>query len=340
MSLTVDEELYMIKFAIIGTNWITEKFINGTMSPPQGQKQLMQLSAVYSRDLNKAKAFASQFSITTVFDDLEELAKNNDIQAIYIASPNSLHYSQSKLMLENKKHVICEKPLSSNFQQAKALYKTAKQNNVIFFEAYKTAHLPNFQVIQNSLSKIGKLRKAHIHYCQYSSRYASYLAGEQPNTFNPNYSNGSIMDIGYYCIAMTTALFGYPNNIKAQATLLDSGVDGCGSALLEYDSYSVTIDHSKITESNQLSEIQGEQGSLLINHVGECLQVFHKDNQTAEQIELTEKQAENSMSYEVIAFVKQINTGEINKEIEQRSLQTASIINEIRRQIGVKFIDD
>lgn len=330
----------MIKFAIIGTNWITEKFINGTMHPLQGIDQLMQLSAVYSRDLLKAKDFANKFSVSCVFDDLDELAKDKRIDAIYIASPNSLHYSQSKLMLEHKKHVICEKPLSSNYQQAKDLYRIAKENNVIFFEAYKTAHLPNFNVIHDNLSKIGTLRKAHIHYCQYSSRYDAYLAGQKPNTFNPEFSNGSIMDIGYYCIAMTIALFGGPKNIKAQATLLDSGVDGCGSVLLDYGSFSVTIDHSKITASDQLSEIQGESGSLLINQVGECLQVFYKDNKKNKMIDLTQEQAENSMSYEAIAFIAQIQVGKINKKFEQRSLQTAFVINEIRRQTGVIFPDD
>jgi len=330
----------MIKFAIIGTNWITEKFINATMTPPGGQGQLMQLAAVYSRDLDKANDFAKKFSVLTVFDDLNKLARDKSIDAVYIASPNSFHYSQGKLMLENKKHVMCEKPLCSNYQQGKDLYHLAEKNNVIFFEAYKTAHLPNFKIIQNNLFKIGTLRKAHIHYCQYSSRYNAYLAGKKPNTFNPSFSNGSIMDIGYYCVAMTIALFGMPKIIKAQATLLDSGVDGCGSVLLDYETFSVTIDHSKITASNQFSEIQGEKGSLLINHVAECLQIFHQDNQNSKVVELSQTQAENSMSYEINMFVEQIRTGKMEPSLKQRSLQTASVINEIRHQTGVVFPDD
>jgi predicted dehydrogenase len=329
----------MINFATIGTNWITEKFITATLSSTQA-KQSMQLVAVYSRDINNANSFAKQFSITTTFDNLQNLATSNCIDAVYIASPNVLHYEQSKLMLENKKHVICEKPLSSNYQQALNLYRIAKENNVIFFEAYKTAHLPNFKVIQANLSKVGKLRKAHIQYCQYSSRYPSYLAGKDPNTFNPKFSNGSIMDIGFYCIALATTLFGLPKNIKAQAILLDSGVDGCGSVLLEYGDFSITIDHSKITESEQLSEIQGENGSLLINHIDECLQVLYKNHHQNTVTNLTEQQNNNSMSYEVIAFVEQIQAGKINKDFEQRSLQTAYVINEIRRQTGVIFPGD
>lgn len=330
----------MIKFAVIGSNWISEKFIQGTLNPPQGQSQALQLSAVYSRDINRAKAFAETFSISECYDDLDELANAQHIDAVYIASPNSLHYAQSKQMLESGKHVICEKPLSSTYQQACQLYKIAKQNNVIFFEAYMTCHLPNFQVLKTNLNLLGNIRKAHIHYCQYSSRYPAYLAGNNPNTFNPEFSNGSIMDIGYYCVALTTALFGKPSSIKAQAFLLDSGVDGCGSVLLEYDGFNVTIDHSKISESNQVSEIQGEKGSLLIEHVALCNQVIHQDHKQKTTTNLSQTQAENSMCYEAIAFAKQIKKGVINPLFEQRSLQTAEIINEIRRQTGVIFPAD
>ena len=340
----------MIKFAVIGTNWITERFIEGTLNPPQGNKQAMQLYGVYSRELARAKAFADKFSVTDTdvanypkiesFDDLQALAVSTNIDAVYIASPNSLHYQQSIHMLKNGKHVICEKPLSSTYQEALDLYKVAKENNVIFFEAYMTAHLPNFAVIQNAIPTLGKIRKAHIHYCQYSSRYPAYLDGKRPNTFEPAFSNGSIMDIGYYCVALTTALFGKPLAIKAQAILLDSGVDGCGSVLLDYGNFSVTIDHSKISASNQVSEIQGEAGSLLIKHVGQCLQVLHQDHAAQKEFDLTVSQSENTMSYESITFVKQIMAGEINPIFEQRSLQTAQVINEVRKQTGVVFPAD
>jgi predicted dehydrogenase len=330
----------MIRFAIIGTNWITEKFIQGTLTPPDHSPQAMVLSAVYSRDINKAKTFADKYAVTQCFDDLIALANNTDIDAVYIASPNSLHYVQSKLMLSHGKHVICEKPLSSDYQQAIELYKIAEEHNVIFFEAYKTMHLPNFAILKKNLSRIGKIRKAHIHYCQYSSRYPAYLAGQKPNTFDPAFSNGSIMDIGYYCIALTTALFGQANSVQAQAILLDSGVDGCGSALLSYDDFSVTIDHSKISASHQVSEIQGETGSLLIEQVGECVKVFLQDRQQSTREDLSEEQSENSMCYEAAAFVKQIVDAEINPDFKLRSLQTAQIINEIRQQTGVIFPSD
>ena len=322
----------MINFAIIGSGWISEKFVNGTLVNNQ-----LKLHAVYSRKLEKAEEFAGKFNVGHCYNDLQALAADPDIQAVYIASPNSLHFEQTLLMLQQGKHVICEKPLASNAREVELLYQAALDNNVILFEAYMTACLPNFQQVKNNLDKLGQLRKAHLHYCQYSSRYQKYLDGENPNTFNPLFSNGSIMDIGYYCIAFSVALFGKPQKIQASALLLESGVDGSGSVLLDYGDFSVTIDHSKISNSVLESEIQGEQGSLVIEHIAQCKRVRLCKTETSE---LTLPQHENSMCYEAEFFARQIAQGKMDAEAVLRSKQTAAVITEIRQLTGVKFPAD
>ena len=114
------------------------------------------------------------------------------------------------------------------------------------------------------------------------------------------------MDIGYYCIAFTVALFGKPNKIQATALLLDSGVDGCGTAILDYDSFSVTIDHSKVSDSQLSNEIQGEKGSLLIEHIAQCEKVTLVQPKNDKLIDLSIERNENSMVYEAHFFAQQI----------------------------------
>ncbi|MGB5446970.1 MAG: Gfo/Idh/MocA family oxidoreductase [Psychromonas sp.] len=323
----------MINFAVIGSNLITEKFINGTLV-----NNVLKLTAVYSRHLSSAQTFADKYNVQHCFDDLQALSQSDYFEAVYIASPNSLHFEQALLMLKNGKHVICEKPLASNSQQVEILYQAAEANNVILFEAYMTAQLPNFTEIKNNLHKLGKLRKAHIHYCQYSSRYQQYLDGKNPNTFNPTFSNGSIMDIGFYCVAFTVALFGKPKQIQADAILLDSGVDGCGSVLLNYGDFSVTIDHSKISNSALASEIQGEQGNIVIKRISLLEEItLVSDNSVTD---LTQAQHENSMTYEGDFFVEQIKQGKMDPDTVLRAKTTAAVITEIRRLTGVKFPAD
>lgn len=182
----------MIRFAVIGTNWITRQFVDAAHETGK-----FKLTAVYSRSLEQAQSFANDYLVEHLFTSLDEMAQSDAIDAVYIASPNSLHFPQTSLFLSHKKHVICEKPLASNIQEVEAAIQLARDNQVVLFEAFKTASLPNFLLLQQSLPKIGKVRKAFINYCQYSSRYQRYLDGENPNTFNPAFSNGSIMDIGF-----------------------------------------------------------------------------------------------------------------------------------------------
>lgn len=249
----------MIRFAVVGTNWITKQFVDAAHETGK-----YKLTAIYSRSLEQAQAFAKDYPVEHLFTSLDELAQSPDVDAVYIASPNSLHFPQTRLFLSHKKHVICEKPLASNLQEVEAAIALAKENNVVLFEAFKTASLPNFLLLKETLAKVGKLRKAFINYCQYSSRYQRYLDGENPNTFNPAFSNGSIMDIGFYCTASAVALWGEPRAVLATASLLDSGVDARGTVVLSYGDFDVTLHHSKVSDSAIPSEIQGEDGALVI----------------------------------------------------------------------------
>lgn len=165
----------MIRFAVVGTNWITKQFVDAAHETGK-----YKLTAIYSRSLEQAQAFAKDYPVEHLFTSLDELAQSPDVDAVYIASPNSLHFPQTRLFLSHKKHVICEKPLASNLQEVEAAIALAKENNVVLFEAFKTASLPNFLLLKETLAKVGKLRKAFINYCQYSSRYQRYLDGENP----------------------------------------------------------------------------------------------------------------------------------------------------------------
>jgi predicted dehydrogenase len=267
------------------------------------------------------------------------MANSDVIDAVYIASPNSLHFPQTKLFLSHKKHVICEKPFASNIAEAEEAIALARENQVVLFEAFKTASLPNFLQLQQSLGKVGKMRKAFINYCQYSSRYQRYLDGENPNTFNPAFSNGSIMDIGFYCLASAVALWGEPQSVKATATLLDSGVDAHGVAVLDYGDFSVTLQHSKVSDSVLPSEIQGEEGSLVIEKISECQKVSFVPRGAKPQ-DLTQPQHINTMLYEAERFARLVENNEVNHPGLEVSRITAKLSTEIRRQTGVVFPAD
>ena len=324
----------MIRFAVIGTNWITRQFVDAAHESGK-----YKLTAVYSRSLEQAQTFANDYPVEHLFTSLDELAKSEVIDAVYIASPNSLHGPQSLLFLSHKKHVICQKPLASNLAEVEAAIACARVNQVVLFEAFKTASLPNFIALQQALPKVGKIRKVLLNYCQYSSRYQRYLGGENPNTFNPAFSNGSIMDIGFYVLASAVALWGEPYSVHATASLLDSGVDAHGTVQLNYGDFDVTLMHSKVSDSAIPSEIQGEAGALVIEKISECQRLTFIPRGGKPQ-DLTLPQHINTMLYEAETFARLVEENVVNHPGLVTSRSTSALATEIRRQTGVKFPAD
>lgn len=324
----------MIRFAVIGTNWITRQFIDAAHESGK-----LKLTAIYSRTLPQAQSLGIDYPVQHYFDSLEDLAQSDAIDAVYIASPNAMHCGQALLLLGHKKHVICEKPLASNLREVEEMIACARTNGVVLFEAFKTASLPNFQALRRALPRVGKLRKVFLNYCQYSSRYPKYLAGEQPNTFNPSFSNGSIMDIGFYMLASAVALWGEPRRLHATAALLESGVDGHGTLCLDYGDFDVTVCHSKVSQSVLPSEIQGEAGSLVIEKMSECQQITLVPRSGNRQ-DLTEPQHINTMLYEAEHFAALVENNEVEHPGLALARATAALLTEIRRQTGVIFPAD
>jgi scyllo-inositol 2-dehydrogenase (NADP+) len=325
-----------LKFGVIGTNWITESFINAA-SEVEG----FTLSAVYSRTEEKAKEFTERNGAEYTFTDLEEMAASDLIDAVYIASPNSFHAEQAITLMKQGKHVICEKPMASNVKEIESMIAAAKENNVLLMEAMRSTVTPNFKSIQENLHKIGPIRRYFASSCQYSSRYDKYKEGTVLNAFNPKFSNGSMMDIGIYCLYPMVVLFGQPDSVKANGLLLESGVDGEGSILLNYGDKDAVVMYSKISNSYVPSEIQGENGSILIDHIQDMtkIEIRYKDGTTED---ITVEQNKPKMYYEAKEFIELIERGELESKVNSHanSLAVMEIMVEARRQIGLVYPAD
>jgi scyllo-inositol 2-dehydrogenase (NADP+) len=326
----------MIRFATIGTNWITEAFIGAAR-----EVEDFSLAAVYSRTEEKAREFAQKTGAVRTFTDLEELAKSKEIDAVYIASPNSLHAEQAIFLMNHGKHVLCEKPLASNTKEVKAMIEAARRNGVVLMEAMKTTLLPNFQAIRQHLHKLGKIRRYFASYCQYSSRYDAYKQGTVLNAFNPAFSNGALMDIGVYCIYPMVVLFGKPNRLQASSLKLESGVDGEGTIIFTYENMDAVVMYSKITNSYLPAEIQGEDGSMLIDaiHTPTKVEIRYRDGRVED---ITVPQEKPPMYYEAKEFIELIQNGKRESEVNshEHSLLTIALMEEARKQTGIVFPAD
>jgi predicted dehydrogenase len=281
---------------------------------------------------------------------LEEMAKSPLTDAVYIASPNFLHASQSILCMQYGKHVLCEKPLASNAKEAKEMIAASQKYRVTLMEAMKPTLTPNFLAIKENIGRVGVVRRYFACYCQYSSRYDKFKEGIVLNAFRPEYSNGAMMDIGIYTIYPMVVLFGRPQKVDASGILLSSGVDGQGAVNFVYDGMNATVLYSKIANSALPAEIQGEDGTITsdrINTIGKVVFTSRlqtasgKGSQSAEE-DLSAVTANDEYYYEVAEFIDLIQSGRRESAINSHanSLATLEITDEVRRQSGVVYPAD
>ncbi len=334
-----------IRFGVIGTNFISDWVINGAR-----QDERFVLAAVYSRTQETADAFAAKHGIPHTFTNLKEMAESPLIDAVYIASPNFLHAEQSILFMNHGKHVLCEKPFASNAKEVRAMIAAAEANQVTLMEAMKPTLTPNFLSVRENLHRVGKVRRYFSCYCQYSSRYDKFKEGVILNAFNPEMSNGAMMDIGIYTLYPLIVLFGRPQRVDASGVVLSSGVDGQGAINLQYDGMNATILYSKIANSSLPTEIQGEDGNITLDRINLIGSVsFSPRHQAAsgkalpsvpqDISALTDK---DEYYYEVAEFINLIQAGKRSSEINslENSLITIEVIDEVRRQLGVVYPAD
>lgn len=336
----------IVRFGIIGTNFITDWIIEASKD-----EKRFELTALYSRTQERADEYATEYSIPHTFTSLEEMAQSDLIDAVYIASPNALHASQSLLFMKHGKHVLCEKPLASNAKEGKAMIEFARANKLVLMEAMMPTLTPNFKVIMDNLHRVGRVRQYFASFCQYSSRYEKYLVGEQVNAFDPNLSNGSILDVGIYTLYPMVVLFGKPDEIKAQVSLMETGTDAAGTVNFKYQNdMTASIIYSKVSDSVLPAEIQGEAGSLVVEKIqnADAVQFIQGGVATrgrgrqAKPEDLSVARVHDKYYYEIKEFIDVIENGQIESTINSHnnSLIVLEIIDEIRRQAGIVFPAD
>lgn len=331
-----------IRFGVVGTNFITDRVISAGL-----QDERFEIVAVCSRTQERADEFATKHNIPLTFTSLEEMARCKDVDAVYIATPNCHHAWQSILCMNNGKHVLCEKPIASNARETRQMMDAARKNKVTLMEAMISTLNPNFIIARKKIKDIGRIRRYFASYCQYSSRYDKYKEGIVLNAFKPELSNGAVMDIGVYTIYPMVALFGRPEKIDAQGVVLASGVDGQGAVNFQYPGMNATVLYSKIADSKLPSEIEGEDGNILLDGIHIARQVdfiprqpASSGNSTAHSIGV--ELEKSAYYYEIAEFINLVESGQQESKTNSWnvSLITMEIIDEIRRQLGVVFPAD
>ncbi len=248
-----------IRLGTIGSGVIVHSILDHA-----AQTDGIRLTAVYSRTEEKGRGLADRYGAEKVYTDLNAFLNGDETNVIYIATPNMLHYEQTKQALLAGKHVICEKPFCTKAEQAKELVALARERGLLLADAVPTAFLPNFEVLKQELPKIGKVKLVLGNYSQYSSRYDLLKQGETPNIFNPEYAGGCLMDINFYNVYLNVALFGKPEQAVYYPNRYGKMADTSGILIMQYDGFVSESAGAKDTWGINSFQIEGEEGYIYI----------------------------------------------------------------------------
>ncbi|MGY3765918.1 Gfo/Idh/MocA family protein [Vagococcus vulneris] len=336
----------MLNLGIIGTNWITHQFVDAAIESGE-----YRLKGVYSRHERKAFDFAERYpnSEDIIFGtDLDRFLSCSEIDVVYIASPNSLHFSQAKAAIKAGKHVIVEKPIAATHHELKELIHLAEKHHVFIFEGARHMHERNFHKVKELTKNHSKLLGANLNFMKYSSRYDAYLNGENPNIFSAKFSGGALMDLGVYLIYAAVEWFGAPDEVKYFDQKLTSGVDVMGTMIFRYPTFDITMMTGKHADSYLPSEIYLTDGTIRLDAVNSINQITREVRTSTgiESKELAENTDTNPMIDEAKAFSRVINHPDsISSKADYKhwldvALTVHEIMTTIRKQNGIVFEAD
>ncbi len=319
-----------LKIGIMGTGRIASVLANTMLQMPQ-----VVLMGAASRSLEKAEEFAARFSIERAYGSYEELAKDPDIQLIYIATPHSEHCSNAKLCLENGKHVLCEKAFAANYAQAKEMTDLAEEKNLMITEAMWVRYMPMAKTLKEVLNSgiIGEPMTLTANLC--------YLVSDKPRLVKPELAGGALLDVGVYTLNFASIVFGDEiTDIQSSVIKTDSGVDAQNSITLCYSGGKMAILNSSLQVlSDRMGIIYGTKGYLVVENVNnfESIHVYNTDRELIETHIRPEQIS--GYEYQIEASGEAIRNGwtECPQMPHKATLDVMKVMDELRRQWGIRY---
>ncbi|MEM9347489.1 MAG: Gfo/Idh/MocA family oxidoreductase [Planctomycetota bacterium] len=337
-----------LRFGIISTGNIARQFIEGI----KGGATRSTVTAVASRSIESAQAFADQYGIGTAHGGYDGLLADPNVDAVYNALPNLYHKEWTLKALAAGKHVLCEKPMGMDASETEEMFAAAKQAGRILTEAFMYRTHPQTKAVLAKIREgaIGEVKLIRTTFCYRTEKV-------QGNTrFDQSLGGGAIMDIGCYCVDLARQITGEdPSTIIAAGRLFDSTdggkIDVSASAVLAYPSgIFSTLTCAMDTQASNLVQVCGTTGYIEVPvpwkpGIAEptwMLRTMKKPRQdgvpdeVGEQLETFTNNADKPLyALEADAFSEAVLDGVPPFMSPEESIGNARVIDELRRQVGV-----
>ena len=319
-----------IKWGIIGCGKIAHKFVSDLALIDEAV-----LTAVASRSYEKADEFAQKHKAKKAYGSYDELFLDPEIDIVYIATPHHLHAELSIKAMENNKHVLCEKPLSINYKEAKLIIETSRRTKRFFMEALWTRFNPSFVEVKKRIDdgEIGEIK-----YINADFAFRSDFSIDDRTT-NINLGGGAILDIGIYPAFLTYALLGIPKEIIAKSIFHKTASSDVQTSMIFHYAEAQAILYSSFeSQSDMVARISGTKGQIYLNDR------WHHANGYKLIKNGKEQEIENPVlglgySHEILECHQCLreNKLESSKWSHQNSLDLISILDDVRKQVGLEY---
>lgn len=322
----------MIKWGILATGSIANKFV----STVQGMKDEVSVIACASRNEARAKEFADQYGIPKAYGSYEELVQDDEVDVVYICTPNNLHYENMKLCIEAGKSVLCEKPFTTNQNEAQEIFQLAKEKGVFVMEAFWITMLPLHKKLQQLLADgvIGEVR--HVR-----AEYGFIAKGERrERKLDTSLAGGALLDIGIYNIGFASMVFGYePARMLTSVHMNEFGTDDFETMIFEYSngrtaSLTSTIGMDIPTEG----VIYGTEGKIVFPDYQKAERlIIERFDGTKEEIVMPFEVS--GFEYQVREVADCIREGKITSGVQtpEKTLAVLKIMDGCRNQWNLQF---
>lgn len=247
-----------MKLGILGAGKIVKEVL-----PVLDQIENIDVSAIAARNEEKLQKLARDFSIENYYTSIESLLENPEIDTIYIALPNNLHFEAMNKAIDYKKNIICEKPFTSNAYETEKIIEKAKANDLMIVEAISHRFIPNSIEAKKRIGELGDIKIVSLNYSQYSSRYDKFKEGIIEPVFSLENSGGALIDLNLYNVAFAVDVFGLPKDVRYFANI-EKDIDTSGIVILDYGDFKVSSVGSKDSAAPIINTIQGTDGTIEI----------------------------------------------------------------------------
>ena len=298
------------------------------------------VTAVGSRLLSSAEAFAAEFDIPAAHGSYEELVADPNVDAIYVATPHPFHAENALLALRAGKHVLVEKAFTLNAAQAREVVATAAQLGLVVMEAMWTRFLPHMLRIREIIAAgtIGDVRTLIADHNQDLPKDPLHRLN------NPALGGGALLDLGIYPVSFAFDLFGAPETVRAIAAMTATGVDRQAAILLGFGDGRQAVLHTALdTRGPNTASIIGTGGRIEVDAVWyspTTFMVFDENGEVVERFENTV--SHRGMQFQAWEFERRIRTTDTTAVIlpPRESVRIMETLDEVRAQIGLSYPDE